>query len=223
VTTTEVLDHGYVKLIDSMGDDLAIVQAARVSYDQGSKGEVRDKKLIRYLMKNRHTSPFEAVVLKFEIKAPIFVVRQWHRHRTWSYNEVSARYTALPEEFYIPDPGNVGEQSASSKQARDIGQGHSTAALAYCATLQKASEEAFHLYRTAIAAGIPRELARLHLPLNTYTKFEATVDLHNLLHFLRLRLHPHAQHEIRVYADAMLGHIKNVVPWTTEAFLEILL
>mgnify|MGYP003563866857 CR=1 FL=1 len=212
------LDHGFVRLVDSMGDDLAIVRAARVSYDAEPRRDGSDGKLIRYLMRNRHTSPFEAVTLTFEVKAPIFVVRQWHRHRTWSYNEVSARYAELPEDFYVPNPSDVGEQSKSSKQARDIGHEVSSDAKAYCLALRKASEGAFDSYRGALGAGIPRELARLYLPLNTYTRFFATVDLHNLFGFLRLRLHPHAQHEIRVYADAMLRLAKTVAPVATDAF-----
>jgi thymidylate synthase (FAD) len=198
-----------------------------VSYDAewraGIEG-LKDDKLIHYLMKNRHTTPFEAVTFTFQVKAPIFVFRQWHRHRTWSYNEVSARYTELPEEYYIPAVGHVGTQSKDNKQMRMIADdaGMTEQDLMFIADLQSHSKVGFELYKFHIAAGVPRELARLFLGLNTYSKMFATVNLHNLFHFLRLRLHEHAQYEIRVYAEAMLSLIKPIVPVAAGAFWETL-
>lgn len=215
-----VLDHGYVRLVDSMGDDLSIVRSARVSHDaewRTGEDESQDEKLIHYLMRNRHTSPFECVQFTFEIKAPIFVFRQWHRHRTWSYNEVSARYSELPEDFYVPNHGKVGLQSRTNKQARVIGEGPRDAGL-FNEALRQHSEEGFRQYRVALSAGIPRELARCFLGVNTYSRMFASVDLHNLFHFLRLRLHEHAQFEIRVYAEALLQLVTPIVPISVEAF-----
>lgn len=218
-TAISVLDHGFVRLVDAMGSDLSIVRAARVSYaaewrsgvDSGS-----DTRLIQYLMRNKHTSPFESVVLTFEVKAPIFVLRQWHRHRTWSYNEVSARYSALPEEFYIPEHDQVTHQSKDNKQMREGGP--IGAAAEFMSALTDHSQRAFRQYRQALEDGVPRELARCFLPLNTYSHMFATVDLHNLFHFLRLRLHEHAQYEIRVYAQVMLELARAVVPVACAAF-----
>lgn len=212
-----LLDHGFVRLVDSMGNDLSIVRAARVSYDaEWRTGEDtgKDEKLIQYLMANRHTSPFEAVTFTFDIKAPIFVFRQWHRHRTWSFNEVSARYSELPEEFYVPD--SIGVQSTHNKQMRlDNDNPHQDQALQIINETCKAS---FVAYQSLLSLGTPRELARGVLPMNTYSHMFATVDLHNLFHFLRLRLHPHAQYEIRVYAEAMLELIQPIVPTAVAAF-----
>jgi thymidylate synthase (FAD) len=217
------LDHGFVRLVDSMGSDLSIVRAARVSYDaewRAGEDSSADEKLIRYLMRNKHTSPFEAVTLTFEVKAPIFVLRQWHRHRTWAYNEVSARYTALPEEFYVPDIDAVGSQSASSKQARDLKPvQHGMAAIDI---MRRHNTRAFENYRELLSLNVPRELARSVLPVATYSHMFATVNLHNLFHFLRLRLHEHAQYEIRVYAEAMLQFAKKVAPVAAQAFEESL-
>lgn len=221
----QVLNHGHVRLVEAMGSDLTIVRSARVSYNadwRTGEDEGKDTKLIHYLMKNRHTTPFESVAFTFEIKAPIFVFRQWHRHRTWSYNEISARYSELPEEFYIPDPSLIGEQSASSKQARVItpeggsGDERSYEVDAY----QKNCQQSFSLYKDLLSSGWPRELARACLPVSTYSKMFATVNLHNLFHFLKLRLDPHAQYEIRVYAEAILRLIHPVVPVAVEAWKE---
>ena len=218
-----VLDHGYVRLVDAMGDDLSVVRAARVSYDaawRAGEDSGSDTKLIRYLMRNKHTSPFEAVTFTFEVKAPIFVFRQWHRHRTWSYNEVSARYTELPEEFYVPELSEITTQSSDNKQMRTT----TTHPLAdvFQRYIWMSGERQFDIYRLLLKEGCPRELARGVLPLNTYSKMFATVDLHNLFHFLRLRLHEHAQYEIRVYAQAMLALIEPVVPVSVEAFRDSL-
>lgn len=215
-----VLDHGYVRLVDSMGTDLSIVRAARVSYDaewRTGEDEGKDKKLISYLWKNKHTSPFEAVEFQFEIKCPIFIARQWHRHRTQSYNEVSARYTELPEEFYVPELAQITTQSGSNKQMRTDEQNQFADQMQD--TIRKTNEYAFAMYRKMLLNGVPRELARSVLPLGTYTRFFAKMNLRNLFHFLELRLHPHAQYEIRVYAQAMSQLIQPIVPVAHEAFL----
>lgn len=221
----KVLDHGLVRLVDNMGGDLSIVRAARVSYDAASKSgddEGSDARLIDYLWRNHHSTPFEAVTLTFEVKAPIFVFRQWHRHRTWSYNELSARYRPLPEEFYVPDPALIGVQSTSSKQARDIGgpddpiTRHNNAL--GVRLLRETCEKAFETYRQLMSMGWPKELARSVLPVNTYSHMFATTNLLNLLKFLTLRVHPHAQYEIRVYAEAMRDLARTVAPVAVGAW-----
>jgi thymidylate synthase (FAD) len=215
----KVLDHGLVRLVDHMGGDLSIVRAARVSYDaewRAGEDDGKDTKLINYLMKNKHTSPFEAVQFTFEVKAPIFIFRQWHRHRTWAYNEVSARYTELPEEFYVPELAQITHQSSSNKQMRTDEQ-HSQAEEMQ-ALMRSQAKAAFVVYKSLLANGCPRELARSVLPVGTYSHMFASVNLHNLLHFLRLRLHEHAQYEIRVYAEAMLTLIEPIVPVAIAAF-----
>ena len=218
----EVLDHGFVRLVESMGSDLSIVRAARVSYDsawRAGEDEGSDAKLIRYLWKNKHTTPFEAVEFQFEVKAPIFVLRQWHRHRTWTYNELSARYRELPEEFYLPDAAKVGTQSKNNKQARDIGASEAERPREWdIADIKKHHEESFALYRSLLTEGWPRELARSVLPVATYSHMFAKVDLQNLFHFLTLRFDAHAQYEIRVYAEAMLDLIRPVVPVAVSAW-----
>lgn len=215
----KLLDHGHIALVDHMGNDLSIVRSARVSYDaewRTGEDEGKDAKLIDYLMKNGHTSPFESVTFTFQVKAPIFVYRQWHRHRTWSFNEISARYAELPEEFYVPDLDQITTQSSSNKQMRtDVQNSHAVVARGL---IRHQCEEAFESYRELLELGVPRELARGVLPVNTYSKMFATVDLHNLFHFLRLRMHSHAQYEIRVYAEAMLQLIEPIVPVAVAAF-----
>lgn len=214
-----VLDHGFVRLVDFMGDDLSVVRAARVSFDADWRvgDDVgQDEKLIHYLMRHRHTSPFEAVTFTFEVKAPIFVLRQWHRHRTWSYNEVSARYTELDEGFYVPELDQITTQSQDNKQTRTEVQ-HPRAP-EFQSWMKLQAESAFSLYQQMLEEGCPRELARSVLPVSAYSRMFATVDLHNLFHFLELRLHPHAQYEIRVYAAALLGIIEDVVPVSVSAF-----
>lgn len=216
-----VLDHGYVTLVDHMGDDLSIVRAARTSYDadwRTGEEEGKDAKLINYLLRNKHTSPFEAVTFTFEVKAPLFVFRQWHRHRTWGYNEVSARYAELPEEFYVPALDQITTQSTGNKQMRTMEQ--NAAAPLIQSYMRKSNMDAFALYKALLEQGTPRELARTVLPVATYSRMHATVNLHNLFHFLRLRLHEHAQHEIRVYAGAMLELIEPIVPVAVAAFRE---
>lgn len=220
----DVLDHGYVRIVDFMGSDLSVVRAARVSYDadwRAGEDEGSDARLIRYLWRNRHTTPFEAVVFTFEVKAPIFVVRQWHRHRTWAYNEVSARYTELPAESYVPDPRDVGVQSKTSKQARDVDAGGDFRIRAKAIDrILRERRKAFVLYKDLLADGWPRELARTVLPVATYTRMFATVNLLNLLKFMTLRTHPHAQRETRVYAEAMRELIRPIVPVCVAAWEE---
>ena len=222
----DVLDHGFVRLVDSMGSDLSIVRAARVSYDaawRAGEDTGSDARLIRYLWKNHHTSPFEAVTLTFEVKAPIFVLRQWHRHRTWSFNELSARYRELPEEFYVPKPEHIGVQSASSKQARDLAsmtEADTEAAEVEAEVIRRACVHAFLIYRGLLERNVPRELARSVLPVATYSHMFATVDLLNLMKFLTLRCHAHAQMEIRAYAEAMLELIRPIVPVAVAAWEE---
>lgn len=214
-----VLDHGLVRLVDHMGSDLSIVRSARVSYDaewRTGTDAGADEKLINYLMKNKHTSPFESVSFTFEIKAPIFIFRQWHRHRTWKYNEVSARYSELPEVYYVPHTTQITTQSSSNKQMRTEEQNQNAAIIQRAIALQCA--EAFSIYRHLISLGTPRELARTVLPVATYSHMFASVDLHNLFHFLKLRLHSHAQYEIRVYAEAILELIEPIVPVAVAAF-----
>ncbi|TIU02394.1 MAG: FAD-dependent thymidylate synthase [Mesorhizobium sp.] len=207
-----------------MGSDLSVVRAARVSYDaawRAGEDEGSDARLIRYLWKNHHTSPFEAVEFQFEVKAPIFVFRQWHRHRTWSYNELSARYRELPEEFYVPDPAKIGAQSASSKQARDIGEIDGKELVdrrVEASMMREQCELSFRLYRELLERGWPRELARSVLPVATYSHMFAKVDLRNLLGFLDLRCHSHAQYEIRVYAEAMRDLARMVAPVSIGAW-----
>jgi thymidylate synthase (FAD) len=212
---------GFVRLVDYMGNDLSIVRAARVSYNadwRPSKGESSksDEKLIEYLYKNKHTSPFEAVSFTFEVKAPMFVFRQWHRHRTWSYNEISGRYTELNEGFYVPDVEQITTQSKDNKQMR-TDEEHPFASILRN-TMVVSNTEAFLKYKQLIESGCPRELARSILPVAAYSRMFATVDLHNLFHFLDLRMHAHAQYEIRVYAHAMFELIKPIVPIAAAAF-----
>lgn len=218
----KVLDHGFVRLVDSMGSDLSVVRAARVSFDaawRAGENEGSDARLINYLWKNRHTTPFEAVTLTFEIKAPIFVFRQWHRHRTQSYNELSARYRELPEEYYIPEPLIIGAQSKNNKQGRDADSGVPvTQRCAEAELLRQHCIQAFALYKTLLASSWPRELARSVLPLNTYSHMFSTMNLLNLLNFLTLRTHDHAQYEIRVYAYAMARMARTIVPECIKAW-----
>lgn len=213
-----ILDKGFVELQDVMGNDNAIVAAARVSYLGESKGEVQDKKLIDYLMRHEHTSPFEMVQFKLRVKCPLFIARQWQRHRTWHYmsvNEVSRRYTSEEIDFYIPDVWRV--QHQSSKQCSD-GAAETELQQKLTQQLQQQLEHAMNLYQNLIEQGIAREQARMVLPQNMYTTFITNVNAHNLLHFLKLRLDSHAQYEIRVYAEAIYQHfVKAALPWTAEA------
>lgn len=214
----EVLNGGFVRLVDHMGSDLSIVRSARVSYDADWRegDEQKDAKLIAYLMKNRHTSPFESVSFTFEVKAPIFVFRQWHRHRTWAYNEISARYTELDEGYYIPELDQITTQSPSNKQMRTKEQ-HPMAEK-FREYMEYHNAKTVTAYKEMIEEGCPRELARSILPVAAYSRMFASVNLHNLFHFLRLRLHEHSQYEIRVYAEAMLQLIEPIVPVAVKEF-----
>ena len=219
------LDHGFVRLVDWMGSDVSIVRAARVSYDaawRAGEDTKSDTRLINYLWRNAHTSPFEAVTFTFEVKAPIFVFRQWHRHRTQSYNELSGRYRELAEEFYLPEPEKVGLLSENNKQARDLDSdpGGRLRALrgVQIAEIDGHCQRAFAFYHELLRVGWPRELARMVLPLNTYSHMFSTINLLNLFRFLTLRLHPHAQYEIAIYAKAMLDLIRPVVPVAAAAW-----
>lgn len=215
----DVLDHGFVRVVDCMGDDSAIVQAARVSYGKGTRHVREDRALIRYLMCHRHTTPFEMCELKLHIKAPIFVARQWLRHRTASVNEYSARYSRLDCEYYVPDAEALAAQSQTNRQGRE-GPLREDKAQDVQWLIDASSEGVHRLYQGLLDEhGVARELARMVLPVNFYTQFYWKIDLHNLLHFLSLRTHPHAQHEIRAYADVILNDIvANWVPLTHEAF-----
>ena len=225
----EVLDHGFIRVIDYMGDDSSIVQSARVSYGKGTKKISNDKGLIKYLMRHRHSTPFEMCEIKFHIKLPIFIARQWIRHRTANVNEYSARYSILDKEFYIPSAENLAAQSAINNQGRgDVLTDDEASNVIQI--LKKDAEQTYSNYETLLnessegniidesKSGIARELARMNLTLNTYTQWYWKIDLNNLLHFLALRADDHAQYEIRVYADAMLDIVKKWVPLTYEAF-----
>jgi thymidylate synthase (FAD) len=217
-----VLDHGFVRLVDHMGDDLSVVRAARVSYDAAWRAGTdtgSDHRLIHRLWRDRHTTPFEAVVFQLEVMTPIFVLRQWHRHRTWAYNELSARYRELPEVFYEPTPAAIGVQSSTNKQGRDTSdQGLVERRTVELASYRETCRGAFAIYKNLLAGGWPRELARAVLPVSTYSHMFAKVDLRNLFHFLDLRCDPHAQHEIRVYAEAIVELIRPIVPVCVAAW-----
>lgn len=226
-----VLDHGFVRVVDYMGDDDAIVQAARVSYGRGTRRVSEDRGLINYLMRHRHTTPFEMCAIKYHVKLPIFVARQWIRHRTANVNEYSARYSILDNEFYIPAPEHLAAQSAANRQGRGaVIEG--AAARRVLDLLREDSERAYAGYtellnedegggpRDPSWPGLARELARMNLSLNFYTQWYWKTDLHNLLHFLSLRADPHAQYEIRAYAEIMMETVKRWVPLACAAFLE---
>jgi thymidylate synthase (FAD) len=212
------LDHGFVRCIDYMGDDAAIVQAARVSYGKGTKAVRQDRGLIRYLMRHRHTSPFEMAELKLHVKLPIFVARQWIRHRTANVNEISARYSVLDREFYLPADEHLAVQSKDNKQGR----GAVLEAEDAARVLELLKRDAMSSYDTYTELmddhQLARELARMNLPVNFYTQWYWKIDLHNLLHFLSLRLHHHAQYEIRVFGEAIAQLVEAWVPLTYEAF-----
>ena len=216
-----VLDHGFVRVIDYMGDDAAICQAARVSYGKGTKSVQNDAGLIRYLMRHWHSTPFEMCEIKLHVKLPVFVARQWIRHRTANVNEYSARYSILDREFYIPEPDALAAQSVVNNQGRGATLEGAEAARVL-EILKADSNRAYDNYEAMISdegqAGLARELARMNLPANIYTQWYWKVDLHNLFHFLRLRADAHAQYEIRVYADAICEMVKDWVPAAYGAF-----
>ena len=229
----EVLDHGFVRVVDYMGNDASVVQAARVSYGQGTKKVNADKGLINYLIAHRHTTPLEMCEIKFHIKLPVFVARQWIRHRTASVNEYSARYSIMEDEFYVPKASNLSAQSTINHQGRDesnvLNQEEQRRVLEI---LKGDSEQSYEHYLEMInqdrsgnvadegKEGLARELARMNLPVNCYTQWYWKIDLHNLLHFLNLRADSHAQYEIRVYAEIMLDIVKKWVPHCYEAFVK---
>src|SRR3954470_23644792 len=224
-----VLDHGFVRVIDYMGDDGAVVQAARVSYGRGTRRVSEDAGLIRYLMRHRHSTPFEMCEIKYHVKLPIFVARQWIRHRTANVNEYSARYSILDREFYIPDPAQLAAQSSSNRQGRgEVLQGEEAARV--LDLLRQDATQTYDHYAWMLneddagnavdpgREGLARELARMNLTLNTYTQWYWKTNLHNLFHFLSLRADAHAQYEIRVYADAMMTMVDTWVPTAAQAF-----
>ena len=214
----KVLDHGFIRLLDYMGSDAAIVRAARVSYGAGTKKVSEDRGLIRYLMRNRHTSPFEMVEFKFHVKLPIFVARQWIRHRTANVNEYSGRYSVMKEEFYIPADEDIRFQAKDNKQGRSDDQVPDDIKRKLVDTLNASQKQAYEQYSEFVDDGLAREIARINLPLSLYTEWYWKIDLHNLFHFLRLRLDKHAQKEIRDYAGIMATMVQTVCPMAYEAF-----
>ena len=226
-----VLDHGFVRVVDYMGDDSSIVQSARVSYGKGTKKVSTDSGLIKYLMRHRHSTPFEMCEIKYHVKLPIFVARQWIRHRTANVNEYSARYSILDKEFYLPEKENLAAQSKSNRQGRgDLINGRQADNV--LKILKEDAEKSYNDYETLLnerydgtiidenKKGLARELARMNLTLNTYTQWYWKTDLLNLLNFLSLRADDHAQYEIRAYANAMIDTLKRWVPITYEAFMD---
>lgn len=217
------LDHGFVRLVDIMGDDSSIVQAARVSYGKGTKSVSEDRGLIRYLMRNRHTSPFEMVEFKFHIKLPIFIARQWIRHRTANVNEYSGRYSEMRDDFYLPELQQVRPQSQQNKQGRAETTLPPTESSQIIERMNAAQKHLFEEYSKLLDVGLARELARINLPLSTYTEWYWKIDLHNLFHFLNLRLSGHAQYEIRVYAEKIAEIVEKACPQSYEAFSDYIL
>tara|TARA_A100000164_G_scaffold267764_1_gene239565 strand:- start:431 stop:1378 length:948 start_codon:yes stop_codon:yes gene_type:complete len=226
-----ILDHGFIRVIDYMGDDTSIVQAARVSYGKGTKKVSTDSGLIKYLMRHWHSTPFEMCEIKYHVKLPIFIARQWIRHRTANVNEYSARYSILDKEFYLPSPEHLAAQSKNNRQGRgNIIEGDQ--AKKVLNLLKKDAEQTYDNYEMMLNerydgsiinekdTGLARELARMNLTLNTYTQWYWKTDLLNLMNFLRLRVDHHAQYEIRAYADVMLETLKKWVPITYDAFLD---
>ena len=219
----KVLDKGFVRLVDYMGGDQRIVQSARVSYGAGTKTYRQDRGLIHYLMKNWHTSPFEQVQLTFHAKMPVFVARQWVRHRTARLNEISGRYSVMKDEFYVPSPENIRPQSANNKQGRSEQRYQADEEQEIVRLFAEEQSAVYANYEKLLEKNLARELARNNLPLSLYTEWYWQIDLHNLFHFLRLRMDDHAQYEIRVYAEAMARCARAVAPLAYEAFEEHIL
>lgn len=219
----KVLDKGFVRIIDVMGNDSAIVQAARVSYGEGTKTVREDRGLIRYLMRHRHTSPFEMVEFKFHIKLPIFVARQWIRHRTANVNEYSGRYSIIRDEFYIPESEEIRTQSQLNKQGRSNESISEDLASEIARKIENTQKKLYTEYEEFLKLNIARELSRINLPLSTYTEWYWKIDLHNLFHFLKLRLDKTAQFEIRKYAEVIAEIVKLIVPLSYEAFEDYIL
>jgi len=218
--TIKCLDRGFVRLVDVMGDDSSVVQAARVSYGKGTKSVRQDKGLINYLMKHQHNSPFEMVEFKFHCKLPIFVARQWIRHRTASVNEISGRYSIMEDTVWRPVASDLRQQSKINRQGSIETPVPEPANSEIIRQYNADIEDVFAHYHDYIDKGVAREVARTNLPLSTYTEWYWKIDMHNLLHFLELRLDPHAQKEIRIYAEAMATFVKKQCPFTWEAFVE---
>jgi len=218
-TAIPVLDHGFIRVVDYMGDDAAVVQAARVSYGRGTRKALEDAGLIRYLMRHWHSTPFEMCEIKFHVKLPIFVARQWIRHRTANVNEYSARYSVLDKDYYLPAPEHLAKQSKVNNQGRGEVLDAATAGRVL-GLLREDAEQTYGHYEEMLdeETGLARELARMNLTLNTYTQWYWKTDLHNLFHFLRLRADAHAQYEIRVYAEAMMKIVEAWVPLSYAAF-----
>ncbi len=214
----DVLDKGFVRLVDHLGSDDTIVQSARVSYGEGTKQKREDRGLIRYLLRNRHTSPFEQVIFTFHLKMPIFVARQWIRHRTARVNEISGRYSVLKDDFYLPAKEDIALQSADNKQGREDKPLSHELAEKIQQNMREEQERSYKAYKALIDQGVAKEIARINLPVSIYTEMYWQMDLHNLFHFLELRLDSHAQREIRVYAEALFQLIRPFVPLATEAF-----
>jgi len=211
----DVLDKGFVRLVDFMGGDDGVVTAARVSYGSGTKGEEKDRKLISFLLKNDHMTPFEHSVFKFHVSCPIFVMRQWIRHRTSSYNEISARYTEVKDEFYIPKPWRAPDlkNKQASQETTLIEQERCTK------LLMQSYDQAYASYQELIRSGVARELARMVLPVSLYTQFYWTINARNLMHFISLRADANAQWEIQRYAEALSVYFSDKMPWTWSAYL----
>lgn len=219
----KVLDKGFVRLVDYLGGDERIVQSARVSYGSGTKSFRQDRGLIHYLMRHEHTSPFEQVQLTFHTKMPIFVARQWVRHRTARLNEISGRYSVMKDEFYLPEPRQIRFQSESNKQGRSEDCLPFEKAMEIIRQMEDDQKEIYKHYEEMLEQNVARELARANLPLALYTEWYWQIDLHNLFHFLRLRIDPHAQYEIRVFGEALAKCAKAVSPIAYEAFEEHIL
>lgn len=215
----KIHDHGFIRVVDFMGDDFSIVNAARISYKDGTKKINEDKNLIKYLLRHGHTSPFEHTAITFHVKAPIFVARQWIRHRISSTNEISARYSVLPEEMYIPDEKTICNQSTKNMQGRGS-QLDKLKAKKARKEIAKATSKSFQAYKKLLGEDIAREISRITVSLNTYTEFYWTVNAHALIHFIRLRADHHAQYEIQAYAIKLLDILKIWLPFTHDAFIE---
>ena len=213
-----VLDHGFIRLIDYMGSDSSIVQAARVSYGAGTKQVSQDQALISYLMRHQHTTPFEMVEFKFHIKLPIFIARQWIRHRTANVNEYSGRYSEMKDEFYIPSLENIRPQSTMNKQGRSDETFPLDQAEQIAGKFESSQNQMYAEYQELLDMGVAREIARINLPVSNYTEWYWKIDLHNLFHFLKLRMDSHAQYEIRVYGEAMAQIVREIVPVAWEAY-----
>lgn len=215
----QILDRGFVRLVDFLGGDLTAVQSARVSFGQETQGEEKDRKLIRYLLTHGHETPFEQCLFQFHIKCPLFTARQWFRHRWSSFNEISGRYTVFDEnEFYVPEKKRV--QEKVNRQGSEIAETSDKEHSEHAEKIRAATRQSLAVYRELLEEGTAKELARIILPLNMYTQFYWSVNARSLMNFLRLRCDPHAQYEIRLYAECIRGIFRDKMPWTSEVFDE---